>query len=224
MAANRERVAAVRWKLDPRLEHAVAGDHPPGGRVEPRPVQRVRHRAHQAARRVARHPRVGVQRDHVSDPRQARRVGAAHRIRRVARAAEQPVELQQLAALPLPAHPAALRRVPEPAAMEQEETVRSAGMGGVVAGGLAVPFGLAIAAGAARDVGIAVSLVEGADALQRVADQRVVAGHGLVGRVGEVGEQGEAEARVRVGQVMGLEPLRQHGGAARRAPASPGSR
>ena len=74
--------------------------------------------------------------------------------------------------------------------MEQEEAVRSA-------------------------VAVAVSVVQACDALQGVADELFVLGHGLVRGVGEVGQQGEPEAGVGVGQVVGLEPLGQHGARSR---------
>ena len=183
-------------EADPRLQDAVALDDPPGCRVEPRPVERMGQRADQPAGRVARHLGVGVERDHEADPRQARRVGAQHRIARVRSPRSSRLNSEQLAALPLPAHPAALRRVPEPAAMEQEEEVRAA-----VAGDTARFKARRRARRASRT-------------------QRLVLGHRLVRGVGEVGQQGEAEARVGVGQVVGLQPLEQ---ASRRCGAAPAS-
>ncbi len=54
-------------RRDPRLQHAVAFDDPAARHVEARPVERMRHLADQAAHRVARQPRVGVERDDVAD-------------------------------------------------------------------------------------------------------------------------------------------------------------
>ena len=74
--------------------------------VEARPIERVRHFADQPADRVARQPGVGVERDDVADavghrwrlPAEAQEAG-------VGRAAQQPVQLMQLAALAFPADP-----------------------------------------------------------------------------------------------------------------------
>ena len=61
LAADRQR------GRDPRLQHGIARDDPPGGGIEARPVERMRHLADQAVDRVARQPRVGVERDDVAD-------------------------------------------------------------------------------------------------------------------------------------------------------------
>ena len=75
---------------------------------------------------VARQARVGVERDAVADRRQHVQLADLGREARVGRAAQQAVELLDLAALALPAHPRVLAGVPLPVAMEQEEAIRIA--------------------------------------------------------------------------------------------------
>ena len=68
----------TRWKSEPSrpigsdgvtrgCSTRVALDHAAGRRIEARPVERMRHLADQPLGRVARQPRVGVERDHVAD-------------------------------------------------------------------------------------------------------------------------------------------------------------
>ena len=103
-AADRQR------RRDPRLQDAVAFDDPAGGGVEARPVERMRHLADQPPHRVARQPRVGVERDDVADVGGHRGRDAIERDEGgVVGAAQQPVQLVQLAALAFPADPARLR-------------------------------------------------------------------------------------------------------------------
>jgi hypothetical protein len=87
---------------DARLEHAVAFDDASRCRIEARSVERMGELAHQAARRVARQARIGIERDHEA---YAGRHAFGRDERGVVGAAQQPVELVQLAALALPAHP-----------------------------------------------------------------------------------------------------------------------
>ena len=92
---------------DPRLQHGIARHDPAGGGVEARPVERMRHLADQPADRVARQPGVGVERDDVADAGGHRwRLPARAEEGGVGRAAQQPVQFMQLAALAFPADPA----------------------------------------------------------------------------------------------------------------------
>ncbi len=175
-------------EADPRLQHPVAGDDATLRRVEGRPVERVGQGGDQPARRLARQPSVGVEGDDEANPRQPTQVAAPDGIGGVGRAAQQAVELAELAALPLPAHPAPFRRVPDAAAVEEVEAVGAA---------------------------LGVALVQGADAVQGVADQRVVTGPGFGGGVGEVGQQRESQLRIRIREVMDLQMVHQFGGAVR---------
>jgi hypothetical protein len=87
------------------------------------PYPRVmRDRAHEHARGAGREHRVRIQRDDVAAFLQRGRTaddGGKH----VGTAAQELVELAQLAALALPPHPGVLLRVPLPDAMEQEEGI-----------------------------------------------------------------------------------------------------
>ncbi len=113
---------------DARLQDRVAARDALQPRVEERPVERMTHLADETQRRVARQSRVGIERDDVADP-----VGHAvvrREERRVGRAAQQPVQLVQLAALAFAAHPRALRAI-EHASPVQRREARSARPGGV---------------------------------------------------------------------------------------------
>ena len=83
----------------------------------------MRDDADQALRRIARQTRVRVERDAVADGRQQLQFADLRREGGVGGAAQQPVELFDLAALPLPADPRVLAYVPLPIAMKQEEPV-----------------------------------------------------------------------------------------------------
>ena len=108
-----------------RLQDAVALGHPPHSLIEFRPVERMRQRANQAACRLERQLRVGIQRDDISHRRQGRVIPVADHEARIRRAAEQAIELRQLASLALPSHPSAFAWIPAPLAMEVVETIRS---------------------------------------------------------------------------------------------------
>ena len=78
--------------------------------------------ADQLPRRVARQAGVGVERDAVADLRQDGQVADLDG-GRVRRAAQQAIELLDLAALALPSHPAAFLAIPLPGAVEEIEAV-----------------------------------------------------------------------------------------------------
>ena len=123
----------MRWNSEPsrpdrqrrrhaRLQHRIALHHPARGRVEARPVQRVRHLADQAAHRIARQSRVGVERHDVTNVgRRDGRPCADVDERGVGRGAQQSIQLVQLAALALPADPPPFAFVPDATAMQQQE-------------------------------------------------------------------------------------------------------
>jgi hypothetical protein len=84
----------------------------------------VGHLPDQPPRSSARESGIAVERDHVADARGNHgRVAADLHERRVARAAKQSIQLMELPALAFPADPLALPVVPDPPAMEQEESV-----------------------------------------------------------------------------------------------------
>jgi hypothetical protein len=107
--AREQRTRRTRERdADARLEDAVAVDHQTGLRIDQRAVQRVRGDADQRARGVARQRRVAVERDAVAHRRQYRCVADVDDEARVLGAAQQAIELLDLPALALPAHPQAL--------------------------------------------------------------------------------------------------------------------
>ncbi len=176
---------------DARLQDAVAFDHPRRLRVaaETRSVQRVSHGGDELAGRIARQLRVGVQRDDVAHVRQGRDVADDPREAIRAPAAQQRVEVGELAALALVAHPHAFARVPQTRTMGQEEAV----------------------AAVCRASWVAVLLIQLFDELAGVLESR---GIGLAlrrVRVVEIGEQGEVQLRIAVGKKAHLERVDQLG-------------
>jgi hypothetical protein len=161
--------------LHARLEHAVALDHALAGGIEPRADERMTQRPDHPARRVERELRVGIQRDHVLERRQQGAVALHDREARVACAAQQPVQLGQLAALALPSHPAPLGFVPTAFALQEEE-----------------PVG-------------AVPCVQLVDLPLRLLNHREVRRHRLRVGVGEVVEEGEVKMRIAVREIADLE-------------------
>ena len=169
---------------DARLHDAVALDDPPEARIEAGPVEDVGHLADQPADRLARHARVRIERDDVADSARNRgRLAVNGYEAGVVGTAEQPVELLELAALALPAHPLLLGGVPLPAAMEKQEAV----------------------AGDAASV----APVETGDAGLGAGEQRVVAVGLLAGRVRPVAEERIGDVAVLVGEVVNLDTLDQ---------------
>ena len=175
-------VADRKVRSDARLEDRIALDDAPPGGVDNRLVQRMRHLADQPPHRVGRKPRIRVQGDDIMDAlRHCRRAPVEAEEGRVAGAAQQAVQLVQLAALALPADPQALAFVPHAAAMEQEEPV---------------------AAGRRR-----VPAVQAGDRFDRGLQERVVALDRLACRIGPVREQGELDLPADACEMMDLQPL-----------------
>ena len=111
----------------------------------------------------------------------ARRGRPGGEIGGLGRAAQQPIELLELAALPLPADPEALALAPHPPAVEEMEARLAVGGGAV----------------------LAIQLV---DARSRGGEQRLVSGHRRRIRVRPIREQREAEMAVGVREVVDAEP------------------
>ena len=185
VAIQRALAAPRQQRHDARLHDAVAGDDAAARRVEHRPVQRVRGRADHLRCRVQRQPRVGVERDDVAHVARVVEpaVGAGEERPGLA-AQQQRVQLLELAALALPAHPAALACIPETAAVQQVEARSGAARGPI--GGIQV-----------------------LDAVARSCEQRGIVRRLLGGRIGPIAEQREADHRIAVGRSMHLELLDQ---------------
>jgi hypothetical protein len=163
-------------------EHGVSLDHASGAGIESGLVQRVRHLSNQPLRDVAREPRVGVERDHVANAgRNDGRLTGLAQVGRVRVAAQQSVELVQLAAFALPPDPFAFAFIPDASAMEQEEA-------------LAIRRRF-------------VAEVEARDSRACRREQLVVAWRDLGDGVCPVREQSEADVATRSRQVMHFESL-----------------
>ena len=176
--APKERALALgrQGRRDPWLENPISLDDAALARLEAGPVQRVGEGADQSRCGAAGKLGVGVERDHEADRRG--HVETLDHERRVGRAAEQAIELVQLAALALPAHPATLALAPETPAVEKIEA------------------GLAVAGGGA------VAPVELGDARACRGQQGLVVGGVLLRAVRPVGQQREAQRAVVVGEVV----------------------
>jgi hypothetical protein len=161
------------WRLRPAAEAGA--------------VERVRHRRHELARRVAWQLRVGVERDDVAHARQCRGVADDEAEALMPGISQQRVQVLQLASLALAAHPDTIGGVPAPRSVEQEEAVAAARF-----------FACLV-----------VAPVQGLDALARMGQQRLVAGQHLRGRVEEVRQQCEVQVRIAVGEEAHLERLGQ---------------
>ena len=106
---------------DSRLEHREAAADLSAGRVDHRLIQGVRDLSDQLLRGVARQPGVGVECDHVAEA--AGDSSLESHVAGARGAAQVGVELHQLAALALPAHPGVFARIPAPFAVEEQEPV-----------------------------------------------------------------------------------------------------
>ena len=143
----------------------------------------MRHRTDQPVDGASRQTCVRVKGDDVADV--PRRPGGGARSRQkggIGGPSKQSVQLVKLHALTFPTHPNLLPFVPEPAAMEEEESV-------------------------AAIRGRSIALVQPRDALACRRQKILVARHGFRGRVRPIGEDGEAKVTVRVREVVHFQPL-----------------
>ena len=185
-------VAAGQTDTDARLQDAVALGHDRAviAAAEARPVQRVRHRRDELRGGVARQLRVGVQRDDVANTGQ--RAGVAHDVReslaraRLRLAAQQRIQVGELAALALMAHPYPLARIPAARSMEQEEGVARVAVGRR-----------------------AIARVERGNLRAGRRHQHLVAWQMLAGGIVEVGQQTIVQVGVAIGQEAHLQRLDQ---------------
>jgi hypothetical protein len=165
-----------------RLQDRVALDHAAELRIEARAIERMRHLADEAARRFAQQPRIGIEGQHVAHAlRNPRRASAAGGERGVGGAAQQPVELLQLAAFAFPPHPALLALAPDAFAMQEQE---------------------ALAAGRRP-----VAAIQPRDAEHRDVEQRLVVAEIFSVRVDPVRQQREMQLVVGRGQIVDLEAM-----------------
>ena len=102
-----------------RLQDAVAFDDPQADRINPGAVHRVGHLADQGAQRVARQAGIGIEGDDKAHV--LRHIGLADDKAGIGGPAQKAVKFDQLAPLALPSHPFALGRVPQPAAVQEQE-------------------------------------------------------------------------------------------------------
>ena len=178
---RKERTGGARHgHADPRLQDAVAFGHAAEVRVDARPVQGMRDDADEGARRLARQAGVGVQGDAV--PHAGQQIQLSHHEveARVGRAAQQAIELLELAAFALPAHERTFARIPQPGAVQEEEPP----------------------AGGRRMTG-----VERFDPRGRRSDDRRVARHLRLRRIGEVAQDREVNVGVGIAEGEHFEVL-----------------
>ena len=151
-------------------------------RIEPRPVQGMGKLSDQPPGRPDRQARIGIQRDDVSDTgRQRGHLTIDRQEGRIGGAAKQAIELVQLAALTLPAHPLLFTFVPDAPAMQKEEP--RAILGG------------------------SILLVQPGDAGSRFVEQRHIIRTMFRRAVVPVREKREGEIVVLVGEVVNLQPF-----------------
>ena len=166
----------------PRLQDGVACLDPPRVRVEPWAVQRVLHGTNELLCGTARQLGVGVQGDHIAHMAECLQVADNTHEARVAVPAQHRVQLGELAALALAAHPAALGGVPYAWPVKQ------------------------IKARAARAWVLA---VEGPDTFTGLLEQRLILGPALFTGIHEIAEQGKVQVLVTVGQKAYFQPFDQ---------------
>jgi hypothetical protein len=173
---------------DARLQDSVPPNDAALLGVVDRPVERMREVSDELARGIPGKLRVRVERDHVADRRQDRAV-ADHLRERVGRLAPQVrVQLLELSALALVAHPETLVGIPDSIAVEQVED---------------------------RPGFRAVLRVQCLDPFARGGEERPVGGRRALGCVVEIGQQREEQIGIAIPQVpdlQGLDHRRDAGG------------
>ena len=173
------RRGAGQVNADPWLQNAVAPHHQARLRIKLGLVERVGQGADQGVPDITRQLGVGVEGDHIAHPLQHAHVAHHRRVGGRVVAAQQGVELIQLPALALPAHPAPLPLVPDPAAVQQQEA-----LGAVAFGKLPHPLGGGL-------------------------KQRGVLRHMLFRCVGEISQQGEVQVLILIRQRNHLQPIQE---------------
>ncbi len=164
----------------PRLKNAVAGRDLAQPGINDGAVQGVCNLADQPRRRVARHPRVGIQCDDIAHiTRHGQRLAVRHDEASIVSATQQAVQRMQLAAFALPPHPDTLSRVVVPGAMEMQE---------------ARP-------GRARQI----AAVQGRDLLGGDGKQGVVPRHSSAGGIHPVGQQQERQITPGTGEMVNFQ-------------------
>ena len=142
-------------------------------------------RSDQVTHRAHGQPRVGIECHDIAHSRRwGRRAAPRRQDPGRDRAAQEGIQFLELATLPLPAHPAALGRVPASLAVEDEEPGPSAWS-------------------------LAVTLIEPVYRRHRRREQFVVAGDVLTGGVEPVRQQGESNIAVAVRQIVDLQAANQ---------------
>ncbi len=118
LSAGQPRIPAAVRGLQPdrhaRLQDRVSLHDSPERGVEARTAERMRHRTDHLRGRSARQIGVGVERDDIPDAARRRHLPDNRRERRLRLTAQEGVELLELAALALVAHPEAIIGVPYP--------------------------------------------------------------------------------------------------------------
>ena len=161
------------------VENGVTLDHAAGRWIKAGPVQWMRHRADEFAGGIARQRGIGVQREDVLDRGEDRQVADDLGERFARTAAEQRVELFELAPLALVAHPEMFVRIPHARPVKEMKDRYTCG---VVPG------------------------IQRLDAFAHQPQQFRVVGLRRIGGVAEVGEECEKQVRVAIPQVPDLQP------------------
>ncbi len=170
LAAHRQR------HRHPWLNDAIPGNNAAPFGVELRPVERVRCAADELGNGIAGHPRVGVKCNDVPDAAwQGRRCPVERHERGSRLLPDQTVQFLEFAALPFPAHPRILGRIPLPAPVQQVEAW-------LAASGIAT--------------------VQLGDAFVRLRQQALIVLDRLRRRIAPVGEEGEEDVRTGIAQIM----------------------
>src|SRR5579883_567426 len=165
-----------------RLQYTVAFDDAADGAVESRTVEGMRSLADETLSGLSRQPCVGVERDDVADAgRRCGRTSLDRHEGRIRCPAQQPIQLMELPPFAFPTDPELLSRIPNPSAMEQEET-RPAGTR-------------------------AMKAIQARDPLSGGVEERLVAVRPLRLSVRPIRKQSEVEFPFRGRKVMNLQPL-----------------
>ena len=171
---------ALHTHADARLQNPVAGDHDVLNRIDDCLIQGMREGSHHAVCGAAGKFRVGIKRDDIPHRRQDGEISLLDG-KAVVLSAQQLVQVEELAAFALPAHPPLLARVVYPMAMEQEER---------------------------SHLLVSVFFVQLADQARTQIDQRIIFGCRLI-RVRQIGQQSEMNVGIVVAEEANFEILDQ---------------
>ena len=165
-----------------RLQNRIAFDNAPFTGIVNRSIEGMGQVADQGAGRIAGQLGIGIEGDDVPDRPEKGRIADDLRESVLRPTPEPGIELLQLAALALIAHPHPLHRIPQPGPVKQIEDARAI---------------------------LPVGFIEGLDCGPRIREQGLVLRQRLLGGIAKIGQQGKKQVGIAVAEIADFQGFEQ---------------